>query len=78
MSEADKLFEELGYKKHTTSFSIIFSKNDYDIHGEKHIIFDIISKSFYINGEHEGFIYAIDMQEIKVINKKIEELGWEE
>ena len=68
--DADKMFEELGYKRklhksydairyHSTNGTITFWVKDKEI-----------SKNMY---SEAGYI---TMQELKAINKKIEELGW--
>lgn len=68
MSEADKMFEELGYKE--------FFKNSIDIRysneSNEIICFYGAVKTF------EKCTYPINMQELKAINKKVEELGWNE
>lgn len=76
MSEADKLFEELGYKlvKATEyrSYYLKYYKDDDNI-----IYFDKDDKTIHKDGEYAETCYGITMQELKAINKKCEELGWE-
>ena len=74
MSEADKLFEELGYNiseklkngivylKETDEEDMEISFIDYDDYGE--------------TVEVDKFNRLITMQELKAINKKCKELGW--
>lgn len=69
MSEADKMFEELGYIKYESKYNIYytaqfgteiaFNKKDKDV-----------TKYWGMENQY------IDMQELKAINKKCEELGW--
>lgn len=72
MSEADKMFEELGYYKDFNNRTHEYRK---ELDGEQ---FEIdfwlnereISKNNYRN------IGYITIEELKAINKKCEELGW--
>lgn len=72
MSEADKLFKELGYKKIENQFLDVIELwgNDDD----KRLSFEtdktICMSSFYVGPEN------ITMQELKAINEKCKELGW--
>ena len=74
-SEADKLFEELGYKKSIDNrYSICFEKESYLIQFGKRE--STIDKAFY-NAELNIYMAkAITMQELKAINQKCKELGW--
>lgn len=83
MSEADKLFEELGYKKIEDKYNIDFNKRYNFINGDKiqeQIRFCKLDK--YIHIENFNFNIGIcsgkflDMQELKAINLKCKELGW--
>lgn len=83
MSEANKLFEELGYKKIEDKYNIDFNKRYNFTNGDKiqeRIRFCKLDK--YIHIENFNFNSGIsfgkflDMQELKAINKKCEELGW--
>jgi hypothetical protein len=69
---ADELFQELGYeiKKSTTVHRYRLYNAD-DILAI-HISFNLKTKRINIVCEKE----ALDMQELKAINKKVEELGW--
>ncbi len=75
---ADELFEELGYEEN--------EENDYYIEYQKQeeccckfIKLDLIDKSFtnfyYVVPEKQSYL---SMQELQAINKKVEELGWNE
>lgn len=70
MSEADRLFEELGYKK-TINFKEIVYEN-----GDKIITFNLDKKSITCTNFYDGF-ESIDMQELQAINKKCEEMRME-
>ena len=66
MSEADKLFEELGYKlKFEDKISFIFENREKG----RYITFMKDNKTLMLPCE-------LTMQELQAINKKCEELGW--
>lgn len=74
MSEADEMFEELGYKKYESEIEIkyIFEGTDTIIFNKK--IKDI---AFYIwNDGKTPLNKTLNVYEIQAINKKCEELGW--
>ena len=69
-SEADKMFEELGYKIVTKNENfIVYKGNKKDI--------DFNKKYKYIEVENGMSSEKITMQELQAINKKVEELDWE-
>lgn len=76
MSEADKLFKELGYKKYTSEDCIMYMKNLFMI------TFIIPNKTFiteYKQGDYNFpkiKPFEVEMQELKAINLKCKELGW--
>lgn len=74
MSEADRLFEELGYitfgKHPSLTYLLRYYKND------DNVIYFENDKTFYKSGEYSEFCDSITMEELKAINKKCEELGW--
>ena len=70
MSKADKMFEELGYKKSYTQLNQIKSYKDDD----NVIYFDIERKSFNKVRKYVGMCDDITMEELKVINEKVSEL----
>ena len=83
MSEADKLFEELGYEKIEDKYNIDFNKIYQFTNGDKireQIKFCKLDK--YIHIENYNFNIGItfgkflNMQELQAINKKCKELGW--
>ncbi len=69
---ADKLFEKLGYEKHSSKsderFDLYSSDNEHLIR----IVFNLRTKRIAIHCYNK----ALDMRELQAINKKIEELGW--
>ena len=73
MSEADKMFEEIGYKKTNSGiYGDIIYKSTRDL---AQIIFCTIDKEVCCtNDEGEAIYFSI--QELKAINKKCEEFGW--
>ena len=75
MSEADKMFEELGYKKFTGEHGYVTYLLKYDKDNDN-IIYFYDDKTFHKGGEYSEFCDYITMQELKAINKKCEELGW--
>lgn len=76
MSEADKLFKKLGYKKYTSEDCITYMKDLFMI------TFIIPNKAFiteYKQGDYNFpkiRPFEVGMQELQAINKKCEELGW--
>lgn len=82
MSEADKMFEELGYKKvreDNDSFEIRFVKK-FNIKRPRHIIFSVLDKEISVCEENNKELAVnrdyFSMQELKAINEKCKELGW--
>ena len=79
MSEADKMFEELGYKKHLTDkkgIEILYlKKSDISANEMEKIIF-YKCKMVGFEYVYSGFKKDINMQELKAINQKCKELGW--
>lgn len=77
MKTADEMFEKLGYKKFNKKHdfeNIKYYKNEDNI-----LYFDETNKSFYKSGLYDDLMYDdITMQELQAINKKVEELGWNE
>ena len=81
MSEADKLFEELGYEKidNEKLKYIQFVRQINNITKENinfHKKFKKVDIYFYDFKEHIELIKPISMQELKAINLKCLELGW--
>lgn len=87
MSEADKMFEELGYKLEDEkicphSYKYV-KKQNFNV---KEIIIEKANKSidicYYqirIDGRMESLIcieHYLKWEELQAINKKVEELGW--
>lgn len=72
MSEADKLFEELGYEKEEYNPDVIYYTSN---------ILDTIYFAFNKNTKKVCFIENneagdISMEELKAIQMKCDELGW--
>lgn len=74
MSEADKLFEELDYKKifekHIDWYSTIYNSGDISIEftSDKEVIITNRSKTYKPA--------ILSVQELEAINMKCKELGW--
>lgn len=72
MSEADKMFEELGYEVSNSEFveKLNTTTNTVVDNGYIQIIF-YNNKTIYIDADD-----IMNMQELKAINLKCKELGW--
>lgn len=68
MSEADKMFKELGYGKEEENPLYICYTN------LETITFNKVARTVY--KDIDSGACAIKMEELKAINKKCEELGW--
>lgn len=74
MSEADKMFEELGYIKIIENhIKILYEKEGR--FWDKEISFDLIDKEIRVEMS-AGDSEPITMQELQAINMKVKELGW--
>lgn len=74
VSQADKLFEDLGYEK--IKQDVIYEgfwEEYYNADRDKTISFNLTGQIVYITDNEE---WGITMQELKAINKKCEELKW--
>ena len=76
MSEADKLFEKLGYKKYTSDDCIMYMKDLF-------MITFIIDNKTFVTEYKQGTYnfprikpFEVDMQELKAIYLKCKELRW--
>lgn len=72
MSEADRLFEEIGYEKVDDCAGLVYFL------GEKYIRFSEYNKG--VNCGNCESIYETEYltpTELRIISKKCEELGWE-
>lgn len=72
MKTADKLFEELGYEKHSSKSNERFDLYSSDDEHLIRIVFNPRTKRIAIHCYNK----ALDMQELQAINKKCQELGW--
>lgn len=77
MSEADKMFKELGYEKQENDWAVkckyvkVLGKTKYCI------AFDSFGRKVVVFGfEDREFRKEISMQELQAINEKVKELGW--
>lgn len=73
MSNADRLFYELGYKKSLNKIGDTFGYRNKD---KCQIVFYDTKEILKFNENFE--IEGINMDELKAINKKVKELGWNE
>lgn len=77
MSNADKLFEELGYKKSLNKVGCEFGLGGtfgYRNKAKCQIVF--YDTEEIVKFDENFDIEGIDMQELKAINMKCKELGW--
>ena len=68
MSEADKLFDELGYENQKTPMAEVYTKKSK--YGIRQLAFH---KAKHINLDIE----YMTLEELQAINKKCKELGWQ-
>lgn len=76
---ADKMFEELGYKKVYENDVEILYQHKSRILGddfEFELLFCKIPKMFFHRGIERHVSMGIEVELLKAINKKVEELGW--
>mgnify|MGYP006367837047 CR=1 FL=1 len=71
MSEADKMFAELGYRRVDTEQC----KNIYRNRFGSHIYFDNKNKSIDLAGR-QNKNKILTLKQLRAINKKCKELGW--
>lgn len=73
---ADNMFFSLGYEKEESRKRISYQKikNDYG----NYINFEHETKTFYKCGDYGEIDETITMQELKAINEKVRELGWDD
>ena len=83
MSKADKMFEELGYKK-DKEIDNLYCNIIRPYKKQKDISFDDVAKDFVTItltkynefGELENNIIVLSIKELQAINQKCKELGW--
>lgn len=75
MSEADKLFKELGYEKEIIKSEV---SDEVTIMYIKKFVYEYNSKiiAFKLKKKIVEIKYSLDMQELKAIYKKCQEMGW--
>lgn len=83
MTNADTMFEELGYKKKGNNDHFEYNKLDNKVNELYTISFlqnsnekTISCRLYTQGGKYGGFPLAIEPQELKAINEKCKELGW--
>lgn len=74
MSEADKMFEELGYEEKNFDTGIINFIKEYGKETQSNIHFWEEEKTISKNGDIDSV--RITMPELKAMYKKCEEKGW--
>ena len=75
---ADEMFKELGYVKVEKAWGIEYKK-EFKLKNPRHIIFSPDKEVAVCEDNEVGLAVRRDyftMQELKAINKKCEELGW--
>lgn len=82
MSEADEMFKELGYEIHNEEGFILYNKIS-EINDEyKVIVFNVNKGLIDIRTDDNLNLQVIttvlNIQELRAINEKIKELGWNE
>ena len=81
MSKADNMFEELGYEKIRDNKSETLYKKD-KVTRSNFIDFDYETKTVMCDYSDEDYeingSLNFNMQELKAINEKVKELGWNE
>ena len=78
MSKADEMFEKLGYeKRNITDEFIVYSKKElrYKVQKEYEVCIDFNCYDKYLLTKNKMYF---TMQELKAINEKVKELGWNE
>ena len=76
MSEADKLFKELGYKKYGGLETCRYVRYCNIVNGEKEYIIFSKNKTVRFQYLYTQVSKSITIQELKAINLKCQELGW--
>lgn len=79
MSEADKLFEKMGYEKIINERYKCEYIKYFRLKNPRHILFGI-DKTVSVCEENDKYLLVnkdyFTMEELQAINKKCEELGW--
>ena len=68
--DADKMFEELGYEKDEDEISVYYKYKKFG----NMIVLNLRSKEIHFHSDGIDTIGSITLQELKAINKKVEEL----
>lgn len=75
--KAREMFEELGYKETENDIYFLKYYKPCKLQNDKEIKFHKLDKTFTVKDDNRTGYRWIDMQELKAINKQIEELGWD-
>ncbi len=81
MSKADKMIYDLGFKYKKETKSYIEYTDTENWAGQERIKFELNKRRFVRDarsGQGNKAIRFIEMNELKAINTKVKELGWEE
>lgn len=81
MSKADKMFEELGYKKEDYGYKLIYTKTDSEEQENYIITIMLESKLIFTEiddgcDELERRCFGLQIQELQAINEKCKEMKW--
>lgn len=79
MSEADEMFEELGFEKKLDTDTDVLYRYKKRLMGDiyiHNILFAKFSKLIFSYGIDIDQTCGIGIQELQAINKKVKELGW--
>lgn len=76
---AKEMFKELGYEKIRLADENIVVLYERPVYGEKEYIYFYPEKQLRITFESKNKVYppTFTLEELKAINKQVEELGWE-
>lgn len=77
MKSAKEMFEKLGYEQHKSRYEITYNMANLKyIDDYRYIAFDKESKTIEVDDSSTEPFY-LQIEELKAINKQVEELGWE-
>lgn len=74
---AKEMFEKLGYEQHESRYEIIYNMGNLKyIDDYRYISFNKENKTIEVGDNSTGEFY-LQLEELKAINKQIEELRWD-
>lgn len=73
---AKEMFEELGYKETENDIYFLKYYKSCKLDKDKEIKFHKIDKTLTVKTDNDIRYRWINMKELQVINKQVEELGW--